>query len=1065
MIIYPLEIASPRPLIVGQRFGRFLPGFAIAVFLALVTSGTAQALTSANQSSATAQNPLPALQVQKETLVVGSEQDYPPFATGMTDATAGGFTVDLWKAVAAEAGLNYTIRVRPFHQILQEFKEGKIDVLINLAHSDDRHHFADFTVSHVVVHGAIFVRKGESGIRTENDLAGKSIIVLNADLAHDYAVSKGWEKQLVLVETSAEGMRLLASGKHDAMLLGKLSGMQTLRALGLTGIEALKAKAGFSQKFAFAVPEGQSELLGKLNEGLAITKSNGTYNALYDKWFGVYEVKEVGLSYLLKYLIPIVAVFLGIAGYFFYRWQVERAEAEKKYRDLYDHAPDMLLSCEAKTATIIDCNQTLLDATGYSREELIGSSAFELYHPDCTDFARTAFQQFMDAKEVHGLELQLRRKDGSKIDVSLSASAACDKYGVILHSRSALRDITERRKAEEKLRTLSTVVEQSPLSVVITDLDANILYVNPYFTNITGYSREEAIGQNPRILQSGLTTREVYTELWNSLTSGKVWRGELVNKRKNGESYWEEAHIAPAINLAGITTHYVAVKLDITQRKQAERVLAESEERYRLLVESSPFCVHEIDLEGRFQAMNRAGLNMLGLDDAGQICGMPYLGAVSPQDTDRVGALLREAIANGTPSHFEFSASGDAPLYFKSCFIPIKDAGGKVLKLMGIAEDITGRKKAEKELKENESRFRNLVETTSDWVWEADENAVYTYASPQIHDILGYEVAEIIGKTPFDLMPPEEAERVAGIFGPIAAARISFTNLENTNLHKDGHSVVLETNGVPVIDTEGKFCGYRGIDRDITERKEFEEELKRSNVELEQFGYAISHDMRQPLRMISSYLQLIETSLADQLDSEKRDYFNFAIDGAKRIDQMLVALLEYSRMGRMGEPSVWIESRAVLDEALLFLQPALAEAQARLDITGDWPRIFANHDEMLRLLQNLIGNAVKFRAAGRVPEINVTSKLGKNEWQLCVADNGIGLIPDQIKRLFQMFQRLQLRTAYEGNGVGLALSRKIVEHHKGRIWAESAGEGQGSKFCVVLPVPREETIPAIGGNT
>ncbi|MDD5384286.1 MAG: PAS domain S-box protein [Gallionella sp.] len=1028
-----------------------MSGFVIAVLLALFASGAAQALTTVNQSSATAQNPLPVIQVQKDTLVVGSEQDYPPFATGMTDATAGGFSVDLWKAVAAEAGLNYAIRVRPFHQILQEFKEGKIDVLINLAHSDERHQFADFTVPHVIAHGAIFVRKGESGIRTEDDLAGKSIIVLNADLAHDYAVSKGWEKQLVLVDTSAEGMRLLASGKHDAMLLNKLAGMQTLQVLGLPNIEALKVKAGFSQKFAFAVPEGQSELLGKLNEGLALTKSNGAYNALYDKWFGVYEVKEVGLRDMLKYLIMVVVVFLGIAGYFFYRRQVERAEAEKKYRDLYDHAPDMLLSCEAKSATIIDCNQTLLDATGYSREELVGRSAFELYHPDCTDLARTALQKFMDTKEVHGLELQLRRKDGSKVDVSLSASAVCDEHGAILYSRSALRDITEHKKAEEELRTLSTMVEQSPLSVVITDLDANILYVNPYFTNITGYSREEAIGQNPRILQSGLTPRVVYTELWNSLTSGKVWRGELVNKRKNGELYWEEAHIVPAINSAGITTHYVAVKLDITQRKQAEHVLAESEERYRLLVESSPFCVHEIDLEGRFQSMNRAGLNMLGLGDAEKICGMPYLSAVSQQDAGRVGSLLRDATTNGTPSHFEFAASGDVPLYFKSCFIPIKNTGGKVLKLMGITEDITGRKKAEKARLRAETKFHMVFDNTSDAIVIHHVQGRFLEVNQTMCERLGYSREEFLHLSPPDINVPEGVEKFAERGKALMAqGQISF---ETVHVTKDGRKIPVEVNAC-LIDYAGKPATLSVV-RDITERKKYEEELKRSNAELEQFGYAISHDMRQPLRMISSYLQLIEISLADQLDSEKRDYFNFAIDGAKRIDQMLVALLDYSRVGRKGEPSRWIESRAVFDEALLFLQPGIAEAQAALNIAGEWPRIFANHDEILRLLQNLIGNAAKFRVAGRAPEITVTSKMAQNEWHLCVADNGIGLIPDQINRLFQMFQRLQLRTAYEGNGVGLALCRKIAEHYKGRIWAESAGEGQGSKFYVVLPVPQE----------
>lgn len=707
---------SRCPILIWRRVARLLPGFVAAVFIAIFWSGAAQA--SGNQANSPAQRPLSISQLQKDTLIVGSEQDYPPFATGMTDATAGGFTVDLWKAVAAEAGLGYRIHVGPFREVLQQFKDGKIDVLINLAQSEERHHFADFTVPHVVVHGAIFVRKGESGVQTEADLADKSIIVLNADLAHDYAVSKGWERQLVLVDTAADGLRLLASGKHDAMLLSKLAGMQTLQALGLSNIEALKAKAGFSQKFAFAVAEGQSQLLGKINEGLALTKSNGKYDALYEKWFGLYEVKEIGLRDLLKYLIPIVTIFLCIAGYFFYRRQIERAEAERKYRDLYDHAPDMFLSVAAKTATVVDCNQTLLSNTGYLRGEVVGHSVLELYHPDCADAASAAFRQFLETKELHGVELQLRRKDGSKIEVSLNASAVCDDQGHILHSRSVLRDITERKRAEEarreseqlfdsivenipnmiflkrasdlrfklfnragerllghsreelldrndydffpkeqadfftakdratlerddivdipeehidtpsgtrilhtrkltlrdkygqpqyllgisediterieaesRLHTLSTAVEQSPISIVITGVDANIEYVNPRFVEVTGYTPEEALGQNPRILQSGLTPPSTFHKLWTTLDSGRVWHGELANKRKNGEIYWEEAHIAPVKNEAGELTHYVAAKVDITQRKRNEEALRQSELRFRFILENSPIAV------------------------------------------------------------------------------------------------------------------------------------------------------------------------------------------------------------------------------------------------------------------------------------------------------------------------------------------------------------------------------------------------------------------------------------------------------------------------------------------
>ena len=273
---------------------------------------------------------------------------------------------------------------------------------------------------------------------------------------------------------------------------------------------------------------------------------------------------------------------------------------------------------------------------------------------------------------------------------------------------------------------------------------------------------------------------------------------------------------------------------------------------------------------------------------------------------------------------------------------------------------------------------------------------------------------------------------------------------------------------------------------DITARKHAEvalaektQELLRSNSELEQFSYGISHDMRQPLRMISSYLQLLHKGLGNTLGPEQREYFNFAIDGAKRLDAMLLGLLDYSRVGRKGQPMVWIDSHTVLDEALLFLRPSIAEAQAQMTIDGVWPRVFVSPDELLRLLQNLMENALKFRVAARVPHITIASAVMSTSngelssrapgnpgspssdsgqtWQVCIDDNGVGLAPDQISRLFQVFQRLQSRTAYEGTGIGLALCRKIAERHGGHIWAESRGEGLGSRFCVALPQAQKES--------
>jgi PAS domain S-box-containing protein len=344
--------------------------------------------------------------------------------------------------------------------------------------------------------------------------------------------------------------------------------------------------------------------------------------------------------------------------------------------------------------------------------------------------------------------------------------------------------------------------------------------------------------------------------------------------------------------------------------------------------------------------------------------------------------------------------------------------------------------------------------------------------------MLGYRLDEIKpdAQSWHHLAHPDDWPAIHAALQAHLKRETPFYECEHRIRHKDGHWVwILDRGRVVEWDAAGAPVRVVGTHMDINARKQTQaalleqaQELARSNRELEQFSYSISHDMRQPLRMISSYLQLLHKSLGDTLDAEQRSYFNFAIDGAQRLDAMLLGLLDYSRVGHHGEPPVWIESRSVLDEALLFLRPLIAEAQAQVHIEGDWPRILASPDELLRLLQNLVGNALKFRVAGRLPQISVTSSVTSSvtgsgaaggAWQVCIADNGVGMLPDQIGRLFQVFARLQSRAAYEGTGIGLALCRKIAEHHGGRIWAESGGEGLGSRFCLLLPLAQQEAAP------
>jgi signal transduction histidine kinase len=254
------------------------------------------------------------------------------------------------------------------------------------------------------------------------------------------------------------------------------------------------------------------------------------------------------------------------------------------------------------------------------------------------------------------------------------------------------------------------------------------------------------------------------------------------------------------------------------------------------------------------------------------------------------------------------------------------------------------------------------------------------------------------------------------------------------------------------FNTEGIATRFIGIVQDITERKLMEAELKRSNADLEQFAYAVSHDMRQPLRMVTSYLTLIENALEQQLNEEQQQFLNFAIDGAKRMDAMILSLLDYSRVGHKNANIHQVSSRAALNEALSFLEPELQASGGSIEISGEWIDITLNGDELTRLLQNLIGNALKYHEKDQPPCVEVSARQTKNVFKVAVCDHGIGIDNQQFAQLFKVFSRLQPRSRFEGTGVGLALCRRIVEYYGGKIGVESAGEGQGSVFWFELPI-------------
>ncbi|MET9136999.1 sensor histidine kinase [Streptomyces parvulus] len=236
-------------------------------------------------------------------------------------------------------------------------------------------------------------------------------------------------------------------------------------------------------------------------------------------------------------------------------------------------------------------------------------------------------------------------------------------------------------------------------------------------------------------------------------------------------------------------------------------------------------------------------------------------------------------------------------------------------------------------------------------------------------------------------------------------------------------------------------------------------ELRRSNAELEQFAYVASHDLQEPLRKVASFCQLLEKRYGDKLDDRGRQYIDFAVDGAKRMQVLINDLLTFSRVGRLNDASVECALDEVLSKALTNLDTVVTETGAEVERPERLPRVVGDPTLLVMLWQNLLGNAVKFRDPDRAPRIRITCDEDPDRagsWRFCVTDNGIGIAPEFAEKVFVIFQRLHSRDTYGGTGIGLALCKKIVEHHGGRIWIDTAHTG-GTRFCFTLPSVEDET--------
>ncbi|WP_114418012.1 ATP-binding protein [Marinospirillum perlucidum] len=379
---------------------------------------------------------------------------------------------------------------------------------------------------------------------------------------------------------------------------------------------------------------------------------------------------------------------------------------------------------------------------------------------------------------------------------------------------------------------------------------------------------------------------------------------------------------------------------------------------------------------------------------------------------------------------------------------------------LGLSRVIHQRHKTLVTLIEKEERYRLAKEAAGIGVWDLRVDSGELTWDQQTWQQLGYAVDAFAlnDQAWYALVHPEDLP------GVMQTTRERIRNnqpfeVEYRALTASGQWQWQQARGQVVDYThEGRPQRILGTSLTIQKRKDAEQQLQNqaaalqaSNEELEQFAYVASHDLRQPLRMIRSYTDLVNKRLEQHLDKDTRLFMHFIRDGAQRMDMMLVSLLEYSRVGRKGEPLAEVDIRQLAEEALNYLSPSIRDSGAAIHFRGHWPeQLLASGNEIVRLFQNLVSNALKYQPADQQPEIEISADEREDTWFFRVRDNGIGISEDQSQRLFKVFQRLHSRDEYEGTGVGLAICRKIVERHGGKIWIESEGNGQGSVFCFTL---------------
>jgi PAS domain S-box-containing protein len=629
----------------------------------------------------------------------------------------------------------------------------------------------------------------------------------------------------------------------------------------------------------------------------------------------------------------------------------------------------------------------------------------------------------------------------------------------------AVRDSTKRAAAEADLQRSEETYRMfldgvHDYAVFMLDPRGRVLTWSASAENIKGYTAEEIIGQSfscfflPEDIKRG-RPEEV---LRLAATNGRHEEYGM-RVRKDGSEFLADVTFIALRDPSGNLRGFSEISRDLSEHR-------ESEAKYRGLLEAAPDGMVVVNQRGEIVLLNAKAEKQFEYN-RDELLGQKVTNIIPEGFAERLIAdgtrTAAEALAQEIGSGIEiYGLRKDGSGFpIEIMLSPLESTEG--ILVTAAIRDITVRKQAEKNLAQMEARYRGLLEAAPDAMVVVNQRGEIVLLNVQAEKQFGYRRDELLGQRLTNIIPEGFAERlVADALRTTAEALAQQigTGIELTGLRKDGSQFPIEIMLSPLESSEGVLV--TAAIRDITARKAAEarlvqkvEELNRSNEELEQFAYIASHDLQEPLRMVASYTQLLSKRYKGKLDSDADQFIAFAVDGASRMQHLIQDLLAYSRVGKRGGELLDVSSEEALEQALINLRGAIEESGAV--VTHDpLPRVMADADQLTQVLQNLVGNAIKYQRPG-IPLIHLSvARDSEGMWLFSIRDNGLGIDSQFFEKIFGMFQRLHKREEFAGTGMGLAICKKIVERHGGKIWVESR-PGAGSTFRFTLAASEDKS--------